>query len=209
MQLLTHSYQVHKNLSCHWGGEFRPDMLTMPASIRAQTVDPQNIPVLAMTATLTPDEGKEVEKELCIDSEKVRVRKSHCNLKMTLRLVPCGLCAYCTRRSFPMQLFYSFYYLSDNFRQLSGIFMASFWQLSGNSLVTLWLLSANFFFATFGQLFCNVLYIFFLQLSVNFLATFWQLPGNFFDSFQVTFWPISGKFLAPLWHLSFNFLATL
>ena len=75
MEVLTHSYQVHKNLSCHWGGEFRPDMLTMPASIRAQTVDPQNIPVLAMTATLTPDEVKEVEKELCIDSEKVRVRK--------------------------------------------------------------------------------------------------------------------------------------
>ena len=56
-------------------------MLTMPASIRAQTVDPQNIPVLAMTATLTPDEVKEVERELCIDSEKVRVRKSQCGLK--------------------------------------------------------------------------------------------------------------------------------
>ena len=78
--------EVHKNLSSHWGGEFRTDMLTVPANIRSHTVNPTQIPVLAMTATLTLDEGKEVEKELCIDSNKV-VRISACPLQPNMKLV--------------------------------------------------------------------------------------------------------------------------
>ena len=78
--------EVHKSLYNHWGGQFRRDMLTVPASIRAQTVDPTNIPVLAMSATLTPEESKEVEKELCIDSERV-VRISACPLQPNMKLM--------------------------------------------------------------------------------------------------------------------------
>lgn len=78
--------EVHKSLYNHWGGQFRRDMLTIPATIRAQTVDPTNIPVLAMSATLTLEERKEVEKELCIDSKSV-VFISACPIQPNMKLM--------------------------------------------------------------------------------------------------------------------------
>ena len=62
---------MHKFLPTHWGGaSFRKDMSTVPASLRAQALEPW-IPILAMTATLKVSEFEEVVDMLCIDDSKL------------------------------------------------------------------------------------------------------------------------------------------
>ena len=59
--------ECDKFTSGQWGGEhFRDEMRSIPASVRAKCADP-SFPCLAMTATLSLMEGKEVQEILCID----------------------------------------------------------------------------------------------------------------------------------------------
>jgi superfamily II DNA helicase RecQ len=69
--------ECDKFTSGQWGGEhFRDEMRSIPASIRAKCAD-SSFPCLAMTATLTLMEGKEVQEILCIDEpDLVRIKVS-------------------------------------------------------------------------------------------------------------------------------------
>ena len=69
--------ECDKFTSGQWGGvHFRDEMRSIPSSIRAKCADP-SLPCLAMTATLTPMEGKEVQEILCIEnSDLVRIKVS-------------------------------------------------------------------------------------------------------------------------------------
>ena len=69
--------ECDKFTSGQWGGvHFRDEMRSIPSSIRAKCADPSS-PCLAMTATLTPMEEKEVQEILCIEEcDLVRIKVS-------------------------------------------------------------------------------------------------------------------------------------
>ena len=54
--------EFQMNLSNHWGDEFRPDMKTVPGQLRAKAL--KGSPVLAMSATSTKSEIRELKENL-------------------------------------------------------------------------------------------------------------------------------------------------